>query len=226
VRSRKFGFFLFLLAIGTAISASVMVVHFVNSYRQVKTVVSAKKDIPPYTQITPDDVEKIEVAIASTDANTLLDLSQAVGKYTRTLVPAGQTLSQKEISTVANANGGVSLPLSEFHKGELRAIGIPEDFVHVLGASVKDQDHVDLVGVFSRDKVIFSKTLAYGVPVLHKNPMDQGGGMIVAVTAQQAQEIALAMNNGKLVVSVTPYHFDTKPLPSTNLDTLLGVAPK
>jgi Flp pilus assembly protein CpaB len=226
MRSKKFGFSLFVLAMVSALTASVMVVHFVDSYRQVKTVVSAKKDILPYAQISPEDIEKKEVAVASTNASTLLDSNQAVGKFTRTIIPAGQILSQKELSTVENVNGGVALPLSEFKKGELRAIGVPEEFVHVLGANIKDQDHVDLVGVFSHDKVIFSKTLAYGVPVLRKNPIDQGGGVIVAVTAEQAQEIALAMNNGKLVVSVTPYQFDAKPLPSTNLDTLLGVAPK
>lgn len=221
---RKFGAFLFVLAVGCAITASFLVINMVNSYRDVAVVVKVNKDIPPFTAITDKDISTEEVPKAVISSKTVTDSRKLVGKYSRTWIPSGTIVQTDQLSSVENAGDGVALPLSEMKKGDMRAVGIPEQFIQVLGSGIKDQDHLDLVGVFQdenqSEKISFAKTIAYGVRVLRINNKEQGGGVIVAVTAKQAEELALAMNYGKLVVSLTPYEFESKPLPGTFLQSL------
>jgi len=220
MKGKKFGVFLFVLALVCALVASTMMVKVIDSYRNVKQVVRVINDIPPYTQIKKEDVEWTEVPEAATTETTITELNAVVGKYSRTLIPKGNLVDIGNLSTLENAKAGVALPLSEFNNKKMRAIGLPEEFIKVISGNIGPGDHVDLIAVFSEDKKLFSKTIAYGVQVLQKNLIDDGGGVVVAVTAQQAEQLALAMNFGKIVVSVTPYEFESEKLQGTSIDSL------
>jgi Flp pilus assembly protein CpaB len=227
MRSKRFGTLLFVVAIGFALIASFTAIHVVQAYQKVGQVIKAKTNIEPYSKITDKDVERTTVPLAAITPSSVTNASKVVGKFSKSFIPSGAIVDTNEIATVDGANGGVSVPLSDMNKQDMRAIGIAEEYVHILGDQLKDQDHVDLVGLFTRDKESFAKTIAQGVTVLKRNPQDKGGGAIVAVTAKQAEEISLAISFGKLVVSLTPYKYQNQPLQGTYLESLyIGGAPQ
>jgi len=220
MKTKKFGLFLFVVAIGFAFIASYLAVQTVQSYKNVGYVIKVVKDIPPYSKIEEQDIQKAEVPMAAISESAETDPQQVIGKYSNTFIPSGAILDKNTIATVQSQNGGVAVPLSDKKSKDIRAMGLPEDYVQVLGEQVKDQDHVDLIGIFNHEDQSFAKTIAQGVEILRRNPKDQGGGIIVAVTTKQAEEISLAMSFGKLVVAVTPYQFENKSLKGTYLESL------
>jgi Flp pilus assembly protein CpaB len=207
VKTKKPGLFFFLLALILALLASFLAVAAVNSFNRQTTVYVPTKEIAPYTKITPDLVTQTSVPAASIIGTRINDLSEMNGKYTNTAIHM-QTPITKELLT-SSPGGDLTAELSSQKRLDVRALPIPVTPVTGFGGKLAVGDRIDFIAttdaVTNQGNTMMTSTVAQNIPVLSR--VEDGGklvGVVVEVTAQQAQDISHYMETGKLKFSLQP----------------------
>lgn len=193
--------------------AAFIVVRGVAAATSAMPVVAATRDIPAFVQVKPDMVKVIQVPRASIRPGMFRDPQGVVGRYTRSIIPAGTPVSQAQL--VKDSSGGL-LAASVTERGDkkLRAFAVPVDPVSGLGDKVQPGDRVDVIASVKvpqgGQQVPVAKIIAQSVEVIDYIAGSQNAraGLVLLVTPQQAQDIRFALENGKISVALNPYEPD------------------
>jgi Flp pilus assembly protein CpaB len=229
-----------------ALLAGVFIIVYLNRYRHsVKaqgapvTVLVAKRLIPKGTSGTAAIQEGLfsrsTIRESQLRDGAFSDAASIRGRVAATDVYAGQQLTAADFTTSA---GSLATTLS----GPMRVIDVPLDSAHGLIGHVQVGDHVNVIVGFNVQSpgggngAAVSKLLAQNVPVAavgNSNGSGITGGsnnttnVSLRVSDRQAEEIAYAVDNGKVWLSLRPPTGATHTRPGlVNASTiLLGVPP-
>lgn len=197
---------------------------------QLQSVLVASKDIPPKTRITANllKVEKIPERYMLPKAiivNTQDDIKQVINKITVAPLAAGQQISMTEIVPPTEETGlSVNIPPN------MRAMIVQINNIDVIDL-VKPNDRVDVITIFSaqhatKGKVKIASTILQDILVLgvskdlgvieedpdsfkKKKKENEGSTktmnmmtVSLALLPEQVQVLALAQNQGDIVLSI------------------------
>ncbi|MBO8128942.1 MAG: Flp pilus assembly protein CpaB [Peptococcaceae bacterium] len=205
------GIYLLIAGLICAALAAFGVVKFMYVSTSSVPVVVAKVEIPPYTKISPESLEIIQLPRSAVQSTMFPSVEHVIGKYARTVIPQGWPVSS---SAITEANPGVSGSLAA-HLGELgdpklRAKSIPVDNIYGLNGKVTPGDRVDVVGSMKLPlngmQQPVAQVIARSVPVLDiiGGPGSMKG-IIVALTPQEAQDVDFALANGTVSLMLNGY---------------------
>ena len=129
--------------------------------------VLAKTDIPLGSRVQANQVEVKQLAITAREAGALEDVSQAVGKITRTNVTQGA-----QITTTTFSGDGGSVLNVEVPTGK-RAMSVQVDQVSGVGTVIKTGDYIDMIVGFTGEKF----------PVITLNPADESFTVVAGINS-------------------------------------------
>ncbi|MDW7677014.1 MAG: Flp pilus assembly protein CpaB [Bacillota bacterium] len=191
-----------------------------GNYTQVAT---AKQTIPARATIQGSMLEFIEVPVEYVMTGAVVDSADAVGKLARSDIYPGEQLLAQKLMTREDQTGGLAVKVEE---GK-RAISVPVGLVSALHGLIEVNDRVDVLVTFtfeieeSEDKdkkqVTATSTIIHNVPVLAVNAKtvttadDQAepSTVTIMVEPEEAQQIALGIQNGSIQFSLRSPEDDT-----------------
>ncbi|MCG0274876.1 MAG: Flp pilus assembly protein CpaB [Thermosediminibacteraceae bacterium] len=201
---------------------------FYGSSENLKTVVVAKKKIPPRMIITEDMIEVREIPSAYVVEGAVAEKKDAVGKLSRTEIYPGELLLAGKLLDRKTTGAGLS---AKVEPGK-RAISIPVDNVMGLHGLINTGDRVDIIVTFELpgEKTPISATVVQNVPVLAVNAnletptqlKEEPKTVTVMVEPREAQKIALAIQQGSIqLVLRSPQDNNKNPVSPVNLQKLI-----
>lgn len=179
-------------------------------------VLVAKSDLTPGTLITEEKLAVVEMPRAALpkDRVTYDALERVLGTHARTWVAAGDPVRLAHLSEL-RARGGALAALTALQDPELRGYALPPEAVE--GLPLEPGDRVDLVGVMEvlspvggqTKQTVRSQLIVQGAPVLDVAVPDYEAPyhdvvVVVGLTPEQAERVALFEAQGKLKAQVRP----------------------
>lgn len=174
-------------------------------------VAVAARDINQGVAFSGDAVRMVEMDASDEILDTLVtadSVSRLEGRIVGVPLQAGELLNRSDLRAA-------SAPL------ELRALSIGVDPQHAVGGAITVGDRVDVIAVddkAARYVLVGAEVLA--VPSTERRGLTGGGSfyVVVAVDAQQALEVSLAMRTGSIEVvrstgAAIPEELELVPLP-------------
>ncbi len=195
------------LALAAALIAATFAYLYLGSLSRRVPVVVAARDFPAFTTLDASYLDTVLLPPAAVLPTTLGRVGDAAGKVS--LVPR---VAGEQILAPSLASGGEPGQYRAGLAPEERALYLPAGSVLGGWLGVKRGDYVDLVVVLEGT----GRCLAQGLEVLEVISGEQGGsvlngrseppaGVLLRVTPGAAEEIALAVEYGKVYYSITGY---------------------
>lgn len=212
VAKTKFtGMMFIILAIACASIAAFIVVQAGIKAAPTVPVLQVKEDIAP-GDFVQDKVTTIKVASSSVPKGAIkpgADLSKAVAKHG---LSQGDILRVDHLIDEKIDSGLLSARLRALGDSNLRAAELPIDSVAGMLGGMKAGDRIDVIAVYEEEngniKNLISKTILTNRQLIGvRVPQDSssGGSLVVAVTAQEAETLALYREKGKLFITLKPF---------------------
>jgi pilus assembly protein CpaB len=213
------------LALVTAVIASILVYNFLNSLSEKTSVeivkagvLTAAVNISPNTPITEEMLEVIELPLEAIHSEATANEAAAIGKFSKYEITAGeQILSSKLISPEGGMGDGT---LAYSIKKGMRAITIGVGNLTGLSGMIKTSNKVDIIAQLDRiekdekgqDKTVsYTTMIAENISVLSvddalslegKEINPETGlsysSVTLQVTSAQAMELSMAEYTGQL----------------------------
>lgn len=193
-------------------------------------VVVAARDLPERAQLDSEAVRVVSLPAAAVHAAAVRRTEDAVGRYLAAPVAEGEVLLAHRLSD-QGTHGALLAALDGHH----RAIFVATSLAQGVGAAVRPRDRVDVIFVPDEQRagVAGARTLLRQVTVLDvrddRGASLQGGsedaelaGVILRVPAKEAEKLALAMEYGKLYLSLTGPGTQPAATPGASLTELVG----
>ncbi len=198
------------------------------------SVIIAKVDIPPKTQITADMVQEMKMPPEYLQPGAVQDMKAVVGVITRERVLTGEQITERRLVLEGKAVGFTGII-----PRDKRAVTVAVTEVTGVAGFVKAGDYVDIVATFDSsaagDNV--SQVILQNVQVLaanHETEIGVVGAAVkdapkdaiktttvtVAVALDEAAKLTLAEEKGKIRLALRPY------LPTESLAITASVTPK
>lgn len=208
------------IAVALAVLAAMMTSFYVKQQKEdiqqgqvLTTVWVAKTDIPAGS--LGDDIagqlESTEVAKSSVTPGAIVQPEDLAGKVSSETIYAGEQVSLLRFST--QEEQGIRAKIS----GNLRAVQLPGDANQLLVGTLKEGDHVDVVGSWQLtgvenqkvSRVVLRDILVLQAPEAStesKRVTQQSGdqAIMLAVTDAQAQKLFWIFTNGEWSLSLRP----------------------
>ena len=201
-------------------------------------VVYAKVPIPARSEITADQLEVRKIPVEAANPNTLRTIKEAVGLVTKSEIIQGEPLLKERL-----LEKGQKFSMSFIIPPGMRAMTIAIDEIKGVAGFVKAGERVDIVGTFEleerhvtwtiiQDAEVLALAQDMGEPVktdksdkdgnkVKKASAKVGTSVTLAVTPEQAQQLALAEELGVLRLTLRPLMKEDPvklmPLPQTAL---------
>jgi Flp pilus assembly protein CpaB len=203
-----------LLASGVVVAlvAGWLTFAYVRSAAPTEVVAAATRDIQPFTMVGPNDIALEARPKAAVPKDALTTKSGTAGLTARGLLLKGDVIRSGYLSS----QSGSALTANLATMPSLRVISLTPETMEGLSDQVSVGDRLDLLGVMqiSNGKVNETRIgiLASGVSVVAVTPRQansslgggqNGGNVLIAVTANQAEAIKLAQSTGKVFVMLT-----------------------
>lgn len=203
---------LVLVVLGVAIAW--IAVRELQNLKHLQPVVVVTKDIPALTQIKDGDLAIREVPQDLIPSDALTDPALAQGKYTSAALFAGQSVSQKAVTS------------SKSLRSVIRQFGLDYDGITIqldqadlVPTNVSPGDTVDVVGIVGNGNVITSSMIAENVPVLSVSKDDRK--ILIAAPRSKSTELAKNLAVGKIRVFLSPQEYGDSPAPAPTADTVV-----
>lgn len=202
-----------LLALASALLASGLTFDILARADRTTPVLVAARDVARFERIEGDDVKVISLPVRALHPKAAVNREEAVGRYALSDLTAGEQVLKNKLS--GDVDDGRFL--SRLAPNQ-RAFLVPVNLARSVGGAVRVGDRVDLIYVASEQVTgaSLSRTIAWGLEVL--DVRDERGakaaegavdalpiGVIVAVSSEQAERIALAVENGQIYVALDGY---------------------
>lgn len=198
------------------------------------SVILAKADIPPKTEITADMVQEIKMPPEYLQPGAVQDIKTVVGVVTRERILAGEQITERRLVFEGKAVGFTGII-----PRDKRAVTIAVTEVTGVAGFIKAGDHVDIIVTFDAGAVgdNVSQVILQNIQVLAANHEAENGvvtasakdapkdaikttTVTVAVTPDEAAKMTLADEKGKIRLALRPY------LPTDGLVLTASVTPK
>lgn len=206
--------YIFILGLVIALTASVLVVQSIRNYNQVVDVVCASRDIEPFTRITESDLELVSLPGYAVRKEMKLTPGGVVNQYAKGLISKGTFITDSVLATDMEADKSLlSAKITQLRNGSIGAFAIPLDSISALYGQIVPGDRVHVIGALnvpvgtsSTAKQPVSKIIAPFARVIQMIGSGRAtSGVILALTPQQAQDIQLALLNGRISLMLLPY---------------------
>ena len=211
---------LVVIALALSLLTAFMVYSYLNSLANRATkpgqpVIVAKKDIDARTRITADMVKEALVPAEYIQPGAMTEAGQVVGVVARERIAAGEQVTQRLL-----ALGGKTAGFSGTIPRDKRAVTVAVGEVTGVAGFVKAGDRVDVVITFDQNAVgdNAAKVVMQNVLVLAANQDTEGGTaepakkeptkarvVTLAVSPQEAAQVTLGEEKGKLRLLLRPY---------------------
>ena len=218
VRQRSGGMVILVVSVVAGLLAAVLSVSFLRGVAGTVTVLVATQEIAPYTPLTPGMFAAQQMPGAAVPADAIKDPSALNGRFVRGLMLPGTVIRQGHLATASGGSGSLAAQLTDTGAPGMRAMAIPVDNATGVGGGVHPGDRIDIVAAVRVEQqngptVLYSKTIARNVPVLHRTESDgtSKSTVVVMVTAQQAEDIAFTQVAGTAYLTLAPYRAETEP---------------
>lgn len=201
----------FLLALIFALVTGVLVYSYLSRFGETLPVVVAARDIPGPQLLTDDDLRVVQMPAAAIHPQSLQTKEGGVGRWLTTPAVSGQPLLTGQL---AQGPAGGS-PLQIVLEADQVGFFLPAPLERLLGGAVSAGDRVDLIFVGGdRQGGMRSELLVPSVLVLDVRDQDgqswtpEAGrrelpaGVVLAVTAADAQRLAFALDQGVVHVAL------------------------
>ncbi|MBP2626269.1 MAG: Flp pilus assembly protein CpaB [Firmicutes bacterium] len=187
--------------------------------QQGVSVIVAKVDIPPKTKITPEMVGEVKVPPEYIQPGAVASLDKVVGIVTREHIVSGEQVSERRL-----IREGKSVGFTGIIPRDKRAVTVAVNEVTGVAGFVKAGDYTDIVVTFDAGTVgdNVSYVLMQNVLVLAANrdteigatnttvkdstkELSKTGTVTMAVTPDEAAQLTLAEEKGKIRLILRPY---------------------
>lgn len=237
------------------IASAVLTLLFVNFYLKNKErtiengfdmveVLTAARDIPPHTQLSPDLLTTKQIPFRFMDPGAIMikipsqDIARIQSKVTIAAIPAGSQITQSNLNDPSVNTTGVAPLVPPGKRGYLLRLGNLD-----VAALILPGDHIDILATFSVQQkqgnaratyTILQNILVLGVgrelrkpnqDVTGKKEATEGLVLTLALEPTEAERMALAQieSQGEISVIVRPHGENgVKPVPGVSPAHLLG----
>lgn len=195
------------------------------------SVVVAKVDIPAKTRITAEMVQEVRIPADYVQPGGMTELNNVVGVIAREQIIANEQVTQRRLLLE-----GKSVGFTGIIPRDKRAVTVAVTEVTGVAGFVKAGDYVDIIITFDQNTVgdHTSKSLLQNIQVLAANRDTEAGvadtsakkeaiktsTVTLAMTPDEATQLTLAEEKGKIRLALRPY------LPSDGLLATNAVTPK
>lgn len=208
--------YIFIFGLAIALVASVLVVQAIRNYNLVVEIVHASRDIEPFTRITEADLELISLPGNAIRSGMKRSKADIVGSFAKGLIVAGTPVTESALANIDSDKSILSAKITQLGNSQLGAFAVPLDSISALHGQIVPGDRVHVIGALnvpvgtsSTARQPVSKIIAPYARVIQM--LGSGGStsaVILALTPQQAQDIQLALLNGRLSLMLLPYEPD------------------
>lgn len=209
VQKKKSGAVFLILSIGFAVAAAMFTGVVLNSYVKTSNVLVVVQEIEPYQMIERSHVGVLSIPTNAVPDDAVTDIDSVVGKYAKsgllkdTIIRRGHLVDDMQGSSV-------SAMLTQTENPNMRAFALPYDAIISIGGMVNKEDRIDLIATLKLSEGDFhgtiAKLIARNVRVLGVTTDSQNlASIIVAVTPEQAEELAFLLEDGKVYACLNPY---------------------
>lgn len=138
---------IFVLAGAAALLAGLIVFRIAAAQGARVPVVVAKKEIPAYTQVTPEMLAVVPLPPAAVPNGALRDPAQAAGKWTRRIFLPGDVVREGHLSDHGGQGGMLAERLADKKDGrpDGRAVSIPVEYSPGIAARIQPGDRIDVL---------------------------------------------------------------------------------
>ncbi|MFD1363096.1 Flp pilus assembly protein CpaB [Lentibacillus salinarum] len=169
-----------------------------------KTIVVAKDNIEPFTQVTPDNLTEVNRPAAGVPENAATSIQAVAGNFTTTTIIQGNAIQKEHLAL--EGNGDLSTVLTNFNQPNIRAFALPTQ--NPMIQDIFPGNRVDLHAVFEENDGQSSVLIADSVLVLGIAEGSDGPvGLTLALSQKQIEDITPVMNN--IQISLVPHNADT-----------------
>lgn len=148
---------------------------YVFNQKEVKPIVvyTFNKNLPANSQITAEDLNKVNIPAKAVNETFELDVNNLIGKYVSTDVFNGEYAIRPNIAEATELN-----PLEDIDLSKYRKISLPINYTDGVGGEIKSGDKIDLAyigkgtktsqdvtqsGEFTYSKVFLQDVIVYNV---------------------------------------------------------------
>lgn len=178
------------------------------------TVVVAKMEIPPNTQITAEMVEQINIPSQYLQPGAIADINSVLGIGAKENIMPGEQITGRLVKVEGKDAGFAGII-----PRDKRAVSVSVTDVTGVAGLIKPGDYVDVIITLAPDKeetvatMIFQNVLVlaadkntnHGAKDNGKAKEDKTTTLTVAVTPDDATKLALAQAKGKVLFALRPY---------------------
>ncbi len=188
---------------------------------RTEAVLVAVRDVLPMTAVMPGDLQLAQVPLAAVPPDALRRQGAAVGRYLRYGLLRGQVLQQADLAAAPAGTGPADAQLTSAAAGnaQMRAVAVPLQAETGLDLP-QPGDHVDLLAVLKGgssaqarllasdvlvlDQIAIGSSPAASGPVGGAQPALEQGALVLALTVDQAEQVALAQSMGQVEALLDP----------------------
>jgi pilus assembly protein CpaB len=175
----------------------------IGKEQPMKEILVASADIPAAGEVTEDSLQVVKVSDDAVPPGAILASDQALGRFTRTKLYAGEALIEQKLAPPGSKGG-----LQSVIPDGLRAMTVKVNDVSGVAGFILPGSKVDVVGVFEkeRDKDPYSKIIVQAVEVLAidqlvevvKNEPKPASAITLLVSPRDAERVALTAVEGEI----------------------------
>ena len=232
---------LLVMAIILSLFVAVAVYNFLDNVQATSkgdaTVVIAKMEIPPNTQITAEMVEQINIPSQYLQPGAMPDINHVLGISTKEPIIAGEQITSRLVK-MAGKDAGFAGIIPR----DKRAISVSVTDVTGVAGLINPGDYVDVIITLAPDKeeiianMIFQNILVlatdknsnHGSKDTNKVKDEKTTTLTIAVSADDATKLALAQAKGKVQFALRPYSAVNSAftlIETKTMNSLTGVVP-
>lgn len=211
-RNRLSGLLFLVLALICGLGAGFIVYTAGRQAVPTVPVLAAAVDMAAGDPITLNRVRVVKLPPAGLPDDVLPEGTDISGLLAAHGYSAGDILRRAGVLDVEAPDPGLlSSRVRALGNPSLRAMEVPVEAAAGMLGGMKSGDRVDVIAVEEQqqggEKTVVARTILKGVPVIGVNPGgDSGAGvLVVAVTPEQAEALALARSRGKVYASLLPF---------------------
>lgn len=174
--------------------------NMVSKAMKDTTVVVAKHDIEPFTQIKTEDLKKVTRPASGLPNQVATSMKAVAGNFTTTTIVKGNAIQKEHLALPGN--GDLSSVLTNFDDPSVRGFALPSE--NPMIKNMQPGNQVDLY-VQSKDGnepsfLLADNVLVLGIAKDDDNPV----GLILALSQEQVKKIVPVMND--IQIALVPYN--------------------
>lgn len=205
MRNKKAIYFFILAAVFSLLSAkaiwqTIATYEPVVRYDNPIMVVTAAKEIQPYTPLSSDQFKFAEIPQSMVPKDAVTDPEELRGKATRALVLGGDIVRAGHLTEAGGSTNTVVSSLSALNDPQMRAAYAPLP----KGISFTKGDRVNIIHTKSEkgSSEVTAETILNNILVLESS----NESVYLSLSQKQAERLVKAMAEGQIAYTISPVH--------------------